>query len=147
MPTDNTPEPVVHVKNGQPYANSRDVATFFGKRHDNVMRAVDALDCSPEFHHLNFEEVTVTRYRPDGSGLPTRTLDMTKDGFAFLVMGFTGPKAGRFKEAYIERFNMMETELRQKQPQVPQTYAQALRAAADAEEQKQIAQQEATEQG
>ena len=41
---------------------------------------------------------------------------------------------------------MMETELRQKQPQVPQSYAEALRAAADAEEQRLIAQQEAPEQ-
>lgn len=36
---------------------------------------------------------------------------MTKDGFVFLVMGFTGKKAARFKEAYIEEFNRMEAEL------------------------------------
>jgi hypothetical protein len=40
----------------------------------------------------------------------------------------------------------MQTELRQQQPLVPQSYAEALRAAADAEEQRQIAQKEATEQ-
>jgi hypothetical protein len=33
---------------------------------------------------------------------------MTKDGFIFLVMGYTGKKAAVFKEAYITRFNQME---------------------------------------
>jgi len=32
---------------------------------------------------------------------------MTKDGFAFLAMGFTGKKAAAFKEAYINAFNQM----------------------------------------
>ncbi|WP_395842570.1 Rha family transcriptional regulator, partial [Edwardsiella tarda] len=27
--------------------------------------------------------------------------EMTKDGFVFLVMGFTGKRAAAFKEAYI----------------------------------------------
>lgn len=36
---------------------------------------------------------------------------MTKDGFIFLVMGFTGKKAAQFKEAYINAFNQMEKEL------------------------------------
>ena len=30
---------------------------------------------------------------------------MTRDGFTFLAMGFTGPRAAVFKEAYIEAFN------------------------------------------
>ena len=37
---------------------------------------------------------------------------MTKDGFSFLVMGYTGKKAARFKEAYINAFNKMESEIR-----------------------------------
>lgn len=36
---------------------------------------------------------------------------MTKDGFVFLVMGFTGKKAAAFKEAYIAEFNRMEAGL------------------------------------
>ncbi|ACY84441.1 antirepressor protein [Edwardsiella piscicida] len=39
---------------------------------------------------------------------------MTKDGFVFLVMGFTGKKAAAFKEAYIAEFNRMEAQLLQK---------------------------------
>ena len=36
---------------------------------------------------------------------------MTKDGFMFLVMGFTGKKAAQIKEAYINAFNQMSTKL------------------------------------
>ena len=40
---------------------------------------------------------------------------MTRDGFTFLVMGYTGEKAAQFKEAYIEQFNRMEQELYHRQ--------------------------------
>ncbi|EGD1134269.1 Rha family transcriptional regulator, partial [Escherichia coli] len=33
---------------------------------------------------------------------------ITRDGFAFLAMGFTGKRAAQFKEAYINAFNQME---------------------------------------
>lgn len=39
---------------------------------------------------------------------------MDRDGFTMLVMGFTDPKAIRFKEAYIKQFNAMEKTLRGK---------------------------------
>lgn len=37
---------------------------------------------------------------------------MTKDGFSFLVMGYTGKKAGEFKEKFINNFNEMEKKIR-----------------------------------
>ena len=36
---------------------------------------------------------------------------MTRDGFAFLCMGYTGKKAAVFKEAYILEFNRMADSL------------------------------------
>ena len=33
---------------------------------------------------------------------------LTKDGFTYVVMGFTGEKAAEFKLAYIKRFRLME---------------------------------------
>ena len=36
---------------------------------------------------------------------------ITRDGFTILVMGYTGEKAMRFKEAYIRQFNAMEKAL------------------------------------
>lgn len=36
---------------------------------------------------------------------------VTRDGFTLLVMGYTGEKAMKFKEAYIKQFNAMEKSL------------------------------------
>ncbi|WP_249411562.1 Rha family transcriptional regulator [Marinomonas sp. A3A] len=36
---------------------------------------------------------------------------ITRDGFVFLAMGFTGTKAAQFKEAYINALNQMEKQL------------------------------------
>ncbi len=45
---------------------------------------------------------------------------ITRDGFVFLAMGFTGTKAAQFKEAYINAFNQMEKQLNE-QKQLPAT--------------------------
>lgn len=77
---------------------------MFGRKHFNVLQAIDAFDCSHDFRELNFQ---LSEYEP-GEGFRKRTYrsyDMTKDGFTFLVMGFTGSAAARFKEAYIAAFN------------------------------------------
>jgi hypothetical protein len=37
--------------------------------------------------------------------------EITRDGFAFLAMGFTGRKAAQWKETFIAAFNAMEQEL------------------------------------
>ena len=40
---------------------------------------------------------------------------ITRDGFMFLVMGFTGKTAAKWKEAYIKAFNEMEAKIRAEQ--------------------------------
>ena len=85
-------------------ADSLYVARIFGKRHDNVIRDIERLDCSEEFRLLNFEEST---YKNE-QGKKQPCYYMTRDGFTFLVMGYRGKKAAQFKEAYIRRFNQME---------------------------------------
>lgn len=40
---------------------------------------------------------------------------LTRDGFTFLAMGFTGKVAAQFKEAYIKAFDDMEEMLRKQQ--------------------------------
>lgn len=73
-----------------------------------MLRAISNLDCSAQFNERNF---ALVEYR-DAKGEARRSFNMTKDGFVFLVMGFTGKQAAQFKEAYIQRFNEMEAELR-----------------------------------
>mgnify|MGYP001236496607 CR=1 FL=1 len=93
--------------------NSLFVARVFDRRHDNVLMAIRNLDCSKEFWLLNFKE---SNYM-DSRGKEQAMVEMTFDGFMFLVMGFTGPKAAAFKEAYIAEFNRMRAELTNKADQ------------------------------
>ena len=92
------------------FANSRDVAAFFARLHKNVLQSIQNLECSPEFARLNFQPWEVPH--PTIKGRKDTSFNMTKDGFTFLVMGFKGREAARFKEAYIKRFNEMEAALR-----------------------------------
>ncbi|WP_334470417.1 Rha family transcriptional regulator [Arsenophonus sp. PmNCSU2021_1] len=99
--------PKVTVHNGKAITTSQNVADYFAKLHKNVIRSIQLLDCSPEFNRLNFEPVNYI----DSKGEKRLMYEMTKDGFFFLGMGFTGKKAAQFKEAYIAEFNRMEAEL------------------------------------
>ena len=96
------------VQDGKVTASSRDIAKKFGKQHKNVIQSIELLDCSAEFKQLNFQPLKFI-YR--GQEFPY--YEMTRDGFSFLCMGFTGKKAAIWKEAYIEAFNAMEAELLQ----------------------------------
>lgn len=85
-------------------ANSLMVAKMFGKDHNKVLRDIRELDCSEEFSLSNFGQSTYT----DERGKRQPCVNMTRDGFTFLVMGYRGKKAAQFKVAYIRRFNQME---------------------------------------
>lgn len=80
------------------------VAKFFNKDHNHVLRDIENLDCSDEFRQSNFGQIS---YK-DTYGRKQKAVAMTKDGFTFLVMGYRGKKAAKFKEMYIKRFNEME---------------------------------------
>jgi phage regulator Rha-like protein len=49
------------------------------------LRAIDNLDCDADFRRHNF----VLANYSDAQGKPRRKVTMTRDGFAFLFMGFT----------------------------------------------------------
>ncbi|MFQ2403581.1 Rha family transcriptional regulator [Aeromonas caviae] len=111
VPTPVTPE--ILLVNGQAVTTSLALANYFGKRHDNVIAKIHTLDCSPEFRLLNFKETTYDRPNPTGGAqIPTPCYLLTRDGFFFVAMGFTGRRAAEFKEAYIAAFNAMEQRLR-----------------------------------
>lgn len=100
---------IVEIINNQPMTNSLKIAEVFGKDHSKVLRDVRKLECSKDFLASNFGEAEYTN--ADGVNYPM--YNITKDGFVFLVMGFTGAKAAQFKEAYINEFNRMEQQLRE----------------------------------
>ena len=102
---------VAVVESGALMTTSLKVADAFGKRHDNLLRKIETLGCSTEFNALNFEEVEYL----DLKGETRKAWNMTKDGFMFLVMGFTGTKAATIKEAYIAEFNRMADEIHRRE--------------------------------
>lgn len=46
----------VQIADGQLVTTSVQVADFFGRRHDNVLKAINGLETSSGFRRLNFEE-------------------------------------------------------------------------------------------
>lgn len=92
---------------GKQTTNSKNVADVFGKEHRNVLKDIKNLECSDSFRALNFELSYYTSEQ--NKRLPC--VEMTKDGFAFLCMGYRGKKAAEFKEAYISEFNRMSDNL------------------------------------
>lgn len=103
------PSPTVIIQNGKAITTSQNVAVFFEKRHERVLDRIKNLDCSPKFTKHNF--VLCHKNSELQNGKPQPYYEITKDGFVFLVMGFTGKKAAQFKEAYITEFNRMEAQL------------------------------------
>lgn len=113
-------------------ADSLAVAKMFGKSHDKVVRDIERLSnpesgLSSEFYVANFGDIT---YK-DNKGRKHKAYAMTRKGFAILVMGYTGAKAMKFKELYIQRFDEMEetikslVEARQDFPLLTETIRQA----------------------
>ncbi|HGJ5869235.1 Rha family transcriptional regulator [Arsenophonus nasoniae] len=96
----------VTINNNKAITTSKDVADYFGKEHQKVVLKISNLDCSEQFLTRNFWRVQF-----EHKGNTYDAYEMTKNGFIFLVMGFTGKKAAQFKEAYIAEFDRMEAEL------------------------------------
>ena len=107
-------DPMKVVNDSTLTTDSRRVAKHFHKQHKNVLQAFDKLDCSDEYRLLNFQQTVDFRPNPSGGApIQARVISMTKDGFIFLVMSFTGKEAARIKEAYIGAFNAMTDQLQQ----------------------------------
>ena len=102
---------LVMIDQGTPVTTSLRVAEIFKKRHREVLRAIKNLGCSANFRERNFAPSSQTIAMPNGGARKQPIYEMTKDGFTFLAMGFTGKEADQFKESYIDAFNWMQEEL------------------------------------
>lgn len=111
-------DPVVRVKDGKAFANSRDVADFFGKNHRDVTRSIDTLT-QQEPNLVGAQFCAGVYLLPETGPQEHRCFDMDRDGFTLLAMGFTGPKALKWKLRYIDAFNKMEAELKARPAALP----------------------------
>ncbi len=98
-----TIEDMIQTENGIPTTTSLVIAQAFEKNHFDVLKAIKNLECSQNF--------------TDSTGRKLPMYQITRDGFAFLAMGFTGKKAAAWKERFLEAFNAMEAALFRQQRQ------------------------------
>lgn len=141
---------VYKTEKGTPVTDSVKVAEVFGKMHKNVLKSIRNILGSAQnlAHKTWFHQVTYI----DAQGKTQPMFLMNRDGFSLLTMSLTGERALQFKVGFIQQFDMMEQALKeiapavQATPAIPQTFAQALRLAAEQAEtieaqQKQLAEQ------
>lgn len=103
---------LVVITDNRAVTTSLKVAEVFGKQHKDVLKAIRNLDCSSDFRECNFAPVEIIEKNASGGPVNRSYYTMTRDGFTFLAMGFTGAKAAKFKEDYIAAFNKMEATLK-----------------------------------
>lgn len=109
---------LVTIQNGKAVTSSLQIAQVFDRQHAHVLRSIRELDCSPQFTASNFGCSFYISELRGGVQKKHPMYYLTKDGFTFLVMGFTGKLAAKFKEEYINAFNEMEQYI-QKQSKAP----------------------------
>lgn len=105
--------PAITICNGLATVLTTNVAGVFQKTHKDVLEAVDnIIQRTPEDRRGNFIPVELERPSNLGKGIVKyKAYALTKAGFTFLAMGFTGEKADRFKCAFYDEFTRMEDEL------------------------------------
>lgn len=108
-----TTAPAITVCNGLATVLTTNISAVFEKNHRHVLRDVeDIIQRTPEDRRGNFIPVELERPSNLGKGIVKyKAYALTKAGFTFLAMGFTGEKADRFKWAYIDEFDRMEKAL------------------------------------
>ena len=95
---------LVIMHDQQAVTTSLVLAEVFEKKHQHVLRDIDALKDVSNFGQMFFES-----NEPDSYGRDRRIYFMNRDGFTLIAMGYTGSKAMEFKLKYIDAFNKMET--------------------------------------
>lgn len=100
---------LVIMKDRQAVTSSLNVAENFEKQHKHVIEAIEKL---LQEDGSNFRPMFVEGNEPDSYDRPRKVYYMNRDGFSFLVMGFTGVKAREFKLKYIQAFNAMESRVK-----------------------------------
>jgi Rha family phage regulatory protein len=108
-------EKVVRLReiDGVIYASSRTIADDFGKRHDHVLRDIQAViqTLPPD---LGTRWFRADRYYEQASNRKGRALscfDLTRDGWVQVVRRWTNSKANAWFLAYQLKFNEMEGKL------------------------------------
>lgn len=83
---------LVFIQNEQAITTSLKVAEYFGKRHNDVLRAIEnAISTVRNF--AQSEEAFEKSSYIDSTGKSNPMYYLNRDAFSFVVMGFTGERA------------------------------------------------------
>ena len=104
---------IICIRNETAVCDSLQVAQNFEKRHADIIRSIEKIIAEQPTQNCVrcFKKTSYT----DTKGEQRPMYYMNRDGFTFLVMGFTGSKANKWKWEYINAFNNMESIIREKQ--------------------------------
>lgn len=102
---------LVELRGDQVRASSLVVADTFGRRHGDVLKSIRGLVEQEADLERNFSFMIHSTLAGKGARRETPYCEMDRDGFSLLAMGFTGPKALKWKMAFIAEFNRMEAAL------------------------------------
>lgn len=98
---------LIELKNQEAVTTSIQVAEHFGKRHSDILEKIGTIIAN-DSTEKSVQCFRLSNYT-DYSGKKNPMYYMNRDGFSFLVMGFTGKKANEWKWKYIDAFNRMES--------------------------------------
>lgn len=129
---------IVYIYQDRVITDSLMVSDVFGKEHKNVIRDINKQieklkeAGEEEFSRLNFEQSEYTNER----GKTYIKYLLTEDAFTMITMSYTTVEAMKFKVKYINEFKRMRDLLGNKNSRLPSTFSEALRLAADLQEEK-----------
>lgn len=92
---------------GQPYAKSNQIAKYFGKPHDDLLKKIRAFHSFEKLKGLG--KISERNRTVKGREYPYFELDA--DAFSFICLSITGKKAEAFKWAFIDAFKKATAEV------------------------------------
>ena len=107
--------------------SSREVAELCGKRHDHVLRDIDNLNAI--YAEMGFPKIGESKYISELNGVEYRECLLTHEQCIDLITGYRADVRIRINRRWLELEQAA-------QPKIPQTYAEALRLAADLSDEK-----------
>jgi hypothetical protein len=104
-------KPVVFVRDGRAFTNSRRFATFFRERHSDVVGSILGLvEMNPSLAQKHF---VFPEEMPDsGDQIPNITVDIDLVGFTLLCDGSPNLEEFSLKMRYVEQLYATDAELR-----------------------------------
>lgn len=117
--------------NASEYMTSREIATITGKPHNDVLKAIRAME--PAWYKITEGNFSLSEYT-DSTGRKLPMYQLTKTECLYVATKFNDEARAKL----VIRWEELETKERQNVPALPQTYLEALKALVLSEEQKQV---------